>query len=184
MVALVPFDRRTEGVLKNFGENVLEMHGHVATGRKSAGRTSTRGQLPHSRKGRVRIPVNDDAWARAESGLAQVAHELAAHPDQLLGGALEIHDSDVVTVIVAVCKGSGYSNVLFRNQSYRYAVAYRTIQELADLLRRHITLTFLKAVLGAEPSDCVCETSGDELTLSPSPGCHAHGCAQGPPDAR
>ena len=105
---------------------------------------STRGQLPHSRKGRVRIPVNDDAWARAECGLAQVAHELATHPDQLLGGALEVHDSDVVTVIVAVCKGSGDSNVLFRNQSYRYAVAYRTIQELADLLRRHVPLALLE----------------------------------------
>ena len=81
MVALVPFDRRTEGVLEDLGENVLQMHGHVAVARKSAGRMSTRGQLPHSRKGRVRIPVNDDAWARAESGLTQVAYELAAHPD-------------------------------------------------------------------------------------------------------
>ena len=103
------------------------------------------------REFRICVSVNHDLWTCTESSLAQVTDEGTARVDELSRRALEIHDTRMrASTILTVREVPGYSNVLLSNEPDGYTVAYRAVQELADLLRGHVPLAFL------EPVDRVC----------------------------
>ena len=102
------------------------------------------GSERHSRERRVCISVDDDLWARTKGRLAEVLDEGAAYADEFLGRARKVHDAEMITLSVAVREVPRNSDVLLRNEAYRYAVPYSIIQELADLLRGQVSRAFLE----------------------------------------